>query len=359
MNQIASTQCDQSLRKTIKLLEGKGITRPRDYLLKHPLPSSSKESIHEELVGQVKHKVAEALACPLTAGDVALEEENERHVFLSTGCPGMDELLGGGCLIGEMTEFAGAPATGKTQLAFFTALTTAAADPNATILYIDASNSFSASRMSQLFTFSDRFDFLRTKGMNAEYVLSRIKCIQCPDACKLLDILEELDTKLAEKSDPFVSQLNLVIIDSVGALFSPMVGFGQTRGYVVMMTVGHMLKTMAMRYRFAAMTLNYGVQSDFRGGKGSRNAVSGPVSDIGGQLRTKPALGTTWSFVPNIRLFFSVINDSENAGDNEVLSYQNRQGLITALTKRRVVVYNSHRTVTYRKPGTQRIIRSF
>ncbi|KAJ3167266.1 hypothetical protein HDU87_001694 [Geranomyces variabilis] len=346
------TLLDQRLARAAAKLATRGVTRPRDFLLKDPRSPIFREGLSEDVVARLRAQAADSLACPLVAGDEAFDEERERQAFLSTGCPGIDELLDGGCVVGEMTEFTGAPATGKTQLAFFTAITTVAADPLATVLYIDSSNSFSPARISELFCDSDRFEFARTPEMGAAFILSRIKCVKCFDACELLDALQDVDQKLSDQSDSFLSRLKFVVVDSVGALFSPLVGFGQTRGYVMMMTVGHMLKDMALRHRFAVLTINYAVQSDFNGSNhnNSRRSLQTP------RTTTKPALGTSWSFVPNVRLLFSAPPDdddddgaapaaagSESQNSAQIHSYENSKGMIMALAKRRVVVGNSHR----------------
>ncbi|KAJ3159985.1 hypothetical protein HDU86_001250 [Geranomyces michiganensis] len=330
------------------------------------LPQSSPQEELQGVVVRLRTQAAESLACPLVAGEAAFDEEREREVFLSTGCPGIDELLDGGFLVGEMTEFAGAPATGKTQLAFFSAITTVAADSTATVLYIDSSNSFSPARISEQFCNSDRFEFARTPEMAARgYEV----CVKCFDACELLDILEAVDQKLSEQSDPFLNRLKFVVVDSVGALFSPLVGFGQTRGYVMMMTVGRMLKDMALRHRFAVLTINYAVQSDLNANNNNTNNNNNnnnrpqPRRSAASTPSTKPALGISWSFVPNVRLLFSAPPDDDDAGnssnsssagagaaavggsqDSEIVhSYENSKGMIMALAKRRVVVGNSHR----------------
>ncbi|KAJ3162924.1 hypothetical protein HDU88_006564 [Geranomyces variabilis] len=351
-----STLLDERLARATAKLVARGVTRPRDFLLKDPRSPIFRDGLSEDIVVRLRAQAADSLACPLIAGDEAFDEEREMQAFLSTGCPGIDELLDGGCVVGEMTEFAGAPATGKTQLAFFTAITTVAADPLATVLYIDSSNSFSPARISELFCNSDRFEFARTPEMSAAFILSRIKCVKCFDACELLDALQDVDQKLSEQSDSFLNRLKFVVVDSVGALFSPLVGFGQTRGYVMMMTVGYMLKEMALRHRFAVLTINYAVQSDFNGNNNNNNYSRRSLQTY--RTATKPALGTAWSFVPNVRLLFSTppdYDDDDNDGtaplatgresqdSAQVHSYENSKGMIMALAKRKVVVGNSHR----------------
>ncbi|KAJ1556856.1 hypothetical protein HK096_010418 [Nowakowskiella sp. JEL0078] len=86
------------------------------------------------------------------------------HV-LTTGCPGLDELLDGGLFPGDLNEISGAPSTGKTLISFMTILSTLASDSFSTALYIDSSNSFSAKRVSDLYQYADRFSVYRSAGM--------------------------------------------------------------------------------------------------------------------------------------------------------------------------------------------------
>ena len=55
--------------------------------------------------------------------------------------------------------------------------------------------------------------------------------------------------------------------------------------------------------------------------------------------RTKPALGTTWAFIPSVRLYFT-------STDDETLSVHiNRSGMSVEMTRKQVEVLQSHRTV--------------
>ncbi|TPX69234.1 hypothetical protein SpCBS45565_g02493 [Spizellomyces sp. 'palustris'] len=278
-----------------------------------------------------------------TPGDVALEEQRARHKFLSTGCPGVDQLLEGGLALGEFVELAGPPATGKTQLCFFTAITTTTDDPTATVLYIDSGNAFSASRLSDMYTHSDRFQQSRESGMDTKNILSRVRCIPCFDAFSLVDIMEEVQKSLANKTTDFFSMVRLLIIDSIGALLSPMVGYGQSQGYVIMMTIAQILKSIAISHGISILVTNYSVSSDFKSTEVGRPFSGGKKGAR--RERTKPALGTTWSYVPNIRLYFTLDEEPSIEGreDDEVLTYRNRQGDIIPLVKRRIEIYASHR----------------
>lgn len=52
---------------------------------------------------------------PVSARELWEEEWITRGVVISTGCPCLDEVLGGGLVCGQLTEVCGPPASGKTQ----------------------------------------------------------------------------------------------------------------------------------------------------------------------------------------------------------------------------------------------------
>ena len=57
-------------------------------------------------------------AAPVT-GDVLLSNALSDGLNMSTGCSSLDKLLGGGLRTGTVTEFAGPPGVGKTQVCGF------------------------------------------------------------------------------------------------------------------------------------------------------------------------------------------------------------------------------------------------
>ncbi|KND05134.1 uncharacterized protein SPPG_00804 [Spizellomyces punctatus DAOM BR117] len=333
---------DDKLTDATNKLASVGIRTVRDLLLADR-QLLCRTGLSNETLNLLTDAVVELSQSKPTPGDVALEEQRAQHKFLSTGCPGIDQLLEGGLALGEFVEFAGPPATGKTQLCFFTAITTTADDPTATVLYIDSGNAFSASRLSDMYTYSDRFQQSRESGMDTKNILSRVRCIPCFDAFSLVDIMEEVQKSLADKTTDFFSMVRLLIIDSIGALLSPMVGYGQSQGYVIMMTIAQILKSIALSHGISILVTNYSVSSDFKSTDVGRPFSGG--KEGARRERTKPALGTTWSYVPNVRLYFTLDEEPSIEGkeDDEVLTYRNRQGDIIPLVKRRIDIYASHR----------------
>lgn len=69
---------------------------------------------------QVVQSIRQSLICQFgsypVSGRELWEEESARHRLISSGCPGLDKLMGGGVVTGQLTEVCGPPASGKTQV---------------------------------------------------------------------------------------------------------------------------------------------------------------------------------------------------------------------------------------------------
>ncbi|KAJ3216653.1 hypothetical protein HDU67_009181 [Dinochytrium kinnereticum] len=74
-----------------------------------------------EILKLVKRRVAEHCSCPIESGIALAETARQMPKFRPIGCPGIDKLLGGGLACQEITELAGPPNTGKTQVTNYAA----------------------------------------------------------------------------------------------------------------------------------------------------------------------------------------------------------------------------------------------
>ena len=83
-----------------------------------------------------------------TSGLELLLRQKQSATLISTGDAALDAALKGGFLCGEVTELVGESSTGKTQLCH--AAAASAAMVGARVVWIDATNGFSAKRLRQL-----------------------------------------------------------------------------------------------------------------------------------------------------------------------------------------------------------------
>jgi RecA/RadA recombinase len=126
-------------------------------------------------------------------------------VAISTGCKALDGLLGGGARLGALTNIFGAAGTGKTQLCF--QLCVNCAKPknkkglDASVLFVDTTNTFRPERISQI---------ARHGGVDND-MLEKIY------VSRVFTVQEEM---AAINRIPTMPDLKLVIVDSIGDLFA-------------------------------------------------------------------------------------------------------------------------------------------
>lgn len=162
-----------------------------------------------------------------TAADVLVEERRRRGV--TTFCPELDALLGGGVLPGEVTEVCGVPGVGKTQLgaqlAVSVQLPAAFGGVAGEALYVDTEGSFMLERVAEVaeaaavhlrrVAASKGAPYEReAEGFTAERVLRGIHYVRVHDAAEQRAVTESLPALLAERP-----AVRLVVLDSVAFHF--------------------------------------------------------------------------------------------------------------------------------------------
>jgi len=210
-----------------------------------------------------------------------LFEVTEENTVLETGSPQLDLLLQGGLTTGEITEFVGPSAVGKTQLC----LTIAAqiAIRGASVVYVDTTHSFTAPRVSAI------MQHIRPlEPLEFGRALSRIRCLQAFDVADILATLESLREALEEGQDAsFMGGLRLVVIDSLAGVMAPVLGGGLWNGHALMVSAVRTMKALATKFFIAFIVTNHTVSH--------------------GQFDNKirPALGETWTYFADVRLSLS------------------------------------------------------
>lgn len=267
--------CPGLSEDTVRALQGERIRTVEDLVSSDAEELAQKCSVsYKALVALKRVLLAQHTAFPVSGADL-YEELLSSTSILSTGIPSVDKLLDSGLYSGEITELAGGPGTGKTQVCFSVAVNTVH-ELKQNVLYIDTNGGVCASRLLQM------LQAKTTSTVEQMKALQRIRVFKVFDVFTLLCCLQNLRTSDLQKGSVVGGSVKAVIVDSVSAVISCMLGGKQTEGMSLMMQVAFELKMIAKDFNIAVLVTNHVTQ------------------DGNGQL--KSGLGQSWSHVPHTRL---------------------------------------------------------
>ncbi|XP_039888430.1 DNA repair protein RAD51 homolog 4 [Simochromis diagramma] len=218
--------------------------------------------------------LAQHTAFPVSGADL-YEELLSSTAILSTGNPSLDKLLDSGLYTGEITELSGGPGSGKSQVCFGVAVYISY-QLKQSVIYIDTTGGLAASRLLQM---------LQAETSNTEEqmeALQRIHVFRLFDVYALLDCLYSLRSGGLQQASVGGGSVKAVIVDSVSAVISPLLGGKQNEGMSLMIQVAGALKTMAKDFNVAALVTNHVTRS--------------------GSGEVQPGLGVSWSHIPRTRI---------------------------------------------------------
>lgn len=197
--------------------------------------------------------------------------QEERAMFrIVTLVQRLDELLGGGIRPCQLTEVAGVPGVGKTQLGMQLSVNTAI--PHALggcggeTVYIDTEGSFSAQRTAQMAEglISSLWQRLSAcnpaeraqreaalRGLTSESILCGVHVFRCHDLAELVAVVKGMRDFAAGRS----SRIRLVVVDSVAFHFRHE-QLAYTRRLQMLGTVSQALLDFARVERAAAVLIN-------------------------------------------------------------------------------------------------------
>ncbi|XP_028775720.1 DNA repair protein RAD51 homolog 4 isoform X2 [Neltuma alba] len=267
-----------------------GIFSVEDFLLYDVdvlISSADKQSTSQRLKQGINQllSIIDALHRPLLTGLNLLEDSKRNKHALSTGCQGIDALLGGGLRLGQVTELVGPSSSGKTQACLQFA-TTAATKHIGFVIYLDTCNAFSPQRIAHYAgQSSGPVSNDQADHKPLQQVLDRIICYSVFNIFQMFDLLHQLEINLRSQMFKSDCQVRLLIVDSVSSLITPILGGSGPQGHALMISVGFLLKKLAHEHNLAVLVTNHMVGGD-----------SGT---------SKPALGESWKTVPHVRILLS------------------------------------------------------
>lgn len=284
MHRLLSLSCGSLQPSHLEALQENGIKTVADFISCNAVRLAQKISVPEMVLSSLQQTIIVQMAAFTLNGSDFYEDMISGFRIISSGCDSLDELLDGGLYSGELTEIVGAAGAGKSQICMNIALSTAMKTKK-NVLYVDTGGSMSGTRIREML-----------QGWNSSLedqevcdILSRISVIQAFDIFSVVDVLEGVRQKLhvnTEENDDEMQHLRMIIVDSVAAVVSPILGGQQIHGHSLMVNLSRILKSLAVEHSVAVVITNNVVTDS------SKSSFS-----------TKPALGPTWAHVPNTRLF--------------------------------------------------------
>lgn len=284
MQRLLSLSCGSIKPDQLNSLRENGVKTVADFMSCDVERLARKISIPVKELSSLQKTIITQIAAFPMSGSYFYEDLMSRFCIISSGCDNLDELLAGGLYTGELTEIVGAAGVGKSQICMSIAMF-AAMEAKKNVLYVDTGGSLSGARIREML-----------QGWNSSLneqevcnILSRISVIQAFDIFSILGALEVVRQRLQgeENTDGDNTQdLRMIIVDSVAAVISPILGGQQIHGHSLMVNLSRILKSLAIEHSVAVVVAN--------------NVVTDSSKSL---FSTKPALGPTWAHVPNTRLF--------------------------------------------------------
>ena len=235
---------------------------------------------------------------------VLASELYSREKWISTGIRGLDVFLGGkGLVRGEMMELCGPSGSGKSLLCHLLCACVASQKRNLRqeqVVYVDTRNTFSVKTLTDAATWiwntnlvgeekdGDLYTFQRS-------VLSRVRHVAAYELTDTFASLRNIDRMYTLSSS---SSLGMIVVDSVTALLSSLIGGVKTGiGFAAMAEFGTSLKMLAQKHNASVIVTNGTVSANV-----GNESVSTLLSSTW-HRRRKPALGRTWESVPSVRIW--------------------------------------------------------
>ena len=263
----------------------------------------------ERAVNQARKQIG--MADPVTADE--LLEERITKPRITTSSQQLDEILGGGIAVGAITEFSGAFATGKTQLAFQLCINVQRPIEEGGLegkaLFIDTENTFAPARVAEMsYPFTD----------DPKRLLKNIFVSRAFNADHQIQIAEKAD-KLIEANN-----VKIIIVDSMASHFrAEFPGKDNLpRRQQKLMAHAETLQRLAEAYDLAVMTTN--------------QILSNPDGIFAGTSNLEPALGFAWGHRPTHRILLrkargttriARIFDSPELAEREAVFHITPQGI--------------------------------
>ncbi|KAF2074643.1 hypothetical protein CYY_004038 [Polysphondylium violaceum] len=308
---LGSDNVDRFLRAGFKTVE--------DILISNEYHIHKAVNIPIEVVVKILKNLRRIFNSTIVDGNQFTSDILNGSLLFSTGSSSLDAITGGGYMTGEIIEFIGPTSCGKTQICMQSVFNLSY-KYQLNAIYIDSSGSFSSDRIIEMFrsnveAANPSLEFHETQSMMIP-LLERIKVYTCFDASQLMELLIKISSNLEKKKlDNNYSNQRMIVIDSIGILFSPIIGGKQTHGHYTMMMISRLMKTIANTYQITFILTNNTVESNFNNSNSANN-------NNNSNSHNKPALGEAWSAVANHRFMITNTYTNDELEDRSIYVYR-------------------------------------
>ncbi|XP_077866979.1 DNA repair protein RAD51 homolog 4-like [Saccoglossus kowalevskii] len=243
--------CPALTKEDLEALRKGGIRSVEDFVCSDPETIAQTCNIsYKVLLSIRKLLLAQYSAFPINGVDL-YEDALSKTSILPIGCDSLGRLLDGGLYTLEVTEIAGEAASGKTQVC----------TKNCCSQYGTRLNEY------------------------VKAAFNRIHCCNAFDVYQVIQTLEEIRSSIIAGNNSFYTSMKLLVLDSIAAVISPILGGQQTDGHLLMTHLATLLLVLSVEHALAVVVTNNVVQGDGN--------------------TTKPALGKYWLDKPHNRILLN------------------------------------------------------
>lgn len=203
-----------------------------------------------------------------TAHNYSKKRDGVRNI--STGCKGLDHILGGGFESSAMTQIYARTASGKTQLSHLMVVKTIQTDKKAKAIYIDSESTFRSERIK---------DFCDANKIDYDDAMNRIYVARSYNSDHQILLVDEIE-KMLQADNSY----RIIVVDSVSSHFrADFSGRGELAGRQQKLNKHlHQLLRLADIYNLVVIITNQ-VQSD------PGTFYGNPEKPIGGNIMSHAA----------------------------------------------------------------------
>jgi len=210
MSRLHAGICSSMTASVLQKLQSVGVVNVVDFVSHDLDVLATKCGVGYRELAAIRRAVIAEHAAPVVGGSSLFDVVVATTSSISVGCRGLDALLEGGILTGEITELV-VDRSGPSDAVLMNTVASVVTAMNKNVVFIDTSNRFNVSVLAAMLASQPDVDL--------ESALQRVRVVKCFD---VLELLRELST-LCQAPGPFYSSVKLIVIDGIADCILPSV----------------------------------------------------------------------------------------------------------------------------------------